>query len=465
MSDVTPLHVRGVVLPDDEVRDLWLVGDRVTFDAGRRGATTIADRGFVLPGLVDAHCHIGIAPGGGADRPHWTRPGAGRRRPGRRGAGDPGRRLAVPVPRAGRRPGRAATGPRRPARRAAPKRYLRDIGVEVTRRTSAGRGGRAGPGRQRLGEAGRRLDRPVASATWRRPGTPPTLAAAVARRTRPGPGSRRTRSPRRRVGGAGAGRRRLGRARHRPVRRPDIDEMARRGTALVPTMINIDTFGDIAAQAEGKFPGYAAHMRALRDRLPGGGARRRTRRACRSTSAPTRAAASRTAWPPRRCCCCTRRPACRRSTCCARGVLGGPGVAGLPRPGRGRPGRPGRLRGRPARRPAGGPGAAPHRAARPRRPLTGSPAVRRWPPAVRRRTRDAAVGGTRSWIGRQPARTVRGAPVPVDGRRGDGYEGRHGRGARALLAAGCDGRTRPGRHRRWRIGVGSERDGASRASG
>ena len=24
------LHVRGVVLPDDEVRDLWLVGDRVT---------------------------------------------------------------------------------------------------------------------------------------------------------------------------------------------------------------------------------------------------------------------------------------------------------------------------------------------------------------------------------------------------------------------------------------------------
>ena len=25
------LHVRGVVLPDDEVRDLWLDGDRVSF--------------------------------------------------------------------------------------------------------------------------------------------------------------------------------------------------------------------------------------------------------------------------------------------------------------------------------------------------------------------------------------------------------------------------------------------------
>jgi imidazolonepropionase-like amidohydrolase len=44
--------------------------------------------------------------------------------------------------------------------------------------------------------------------------------------------------------------------------------MARRGTALVPTMINVATFGDIAARAEEKFPGYAAHMRALRDRHP-----------------------------------------------------------------------------------------------------------------------------------------------------------------------------------------------------
>src|SRR4051794_32905383 len=57
------LHVRGVVLPDDEVRDLWLVGDRVTLTPVP-GAQTVADRGFILPGLVDAHCHIGIAPGG-----------------------------------------------------------------------------------------------------------------------------------------------------------------------------------------------------------------------------------------------------------------------------------------------------------------------------------------------------------------------------------------------------------------
>jgi imidazolonepropionase-like amidohydrolase len=48
----------------------------------------------------------------------------------------------------------------------------------------------------------------------------------------------------------------------------DIAVMAGRGTALVPTMINVGTFGKIAAQAEGRFPRYAKHMLALRDRLP-----------------------------------------------------------------------------------------------------------------------------------------------------------------------------------------------------
>src|SRR4029078_3726270 len=56
------LHVRGVVLPDDEVRDLWLVGDRVTLEPVA-GAETISDGGYVLPGLADAHCHIGSLPG------------------------------------------------------------------------------------------------------------------------------------------------------------------------------------------------------------------------------------------------------------------------------------------------------------------------------------------------------------------------------------------------------------------
>jgi imidazolonepropionase-like amidohydrolase len=41
-----------------------------------------------------------------------------------------------------------------------------------------------------------------------------------------------------------------------------LAEMARRGTALVPTLINIDTFPGIADSAV-RYPTYAAHMRAL----------------------------------------------------------------------------------------------------------------------------------------------------------------------------------------------------------
>ncbi len=73
-----------------------------------------------------------------------------------------------------------------------------------------------------------------------------------------------------------------------------IAEMARRGTALVPTLINVDTFPGIADSAA-KYPAYAAHMRELHAHVP----RRRpagaSRPAYRSTRAPTPAAGSRTA--------------------------------------------------------------------------------------------------------------------------------------------------------------------------
>ena len=60
----TPLHVRGVFLPhDDEERDLWIVEGRLTFGPVP-GAETIAAGGWVIPGLVDGHCHIGLGPAG-----------------------------------------------------------------------------------------------------------------------------------------------------------------------------------------------------------------------------------------------------------------------------------------------------------------------------------------------------------------------------------------------------------------
>ena len=61
---MTVLHLRGVLLPDEIERDVWLVDGRLTFDRYAGAAETISDGGYVLPGFVDAHCHIGLAPEG-----------------------------------------------------------------------------------------------------------------------------------------------------------------------------------------------------------------------------------------------------------------------------------------------------------------------------------------------------------------------------------------------------------------
>jgi imidazolonepropionase-like amidohydrolase len=58
------LHLRGVVLPEAEERDLWLDGDRIRLDPVP-GAETVVAGGWLLPGLVDAHTHPG-ADGPGA---------------------------------------------------------------------------------------------------------------------------------------------------------------------------------------------------------------------------------------------------------------------------------------------------------------------------------------------------------------------------------------------------------------
>ena len=60
---MTALHLRGVGLPGDDVVDLWIV-DGVLSTEPVPGAETVVDGGFLMPGLVDAHCHIGIGPRG-----------------------------------------------------------------------------------------------------------------------------------------------------------------------------------------------------------------------------------------------------------------------------------------------------------------------------------------------------------------------------------------------------------------
>jgi imidazolonepropionase-like amidohydrolase len=258
------LHVRGVTLPDDEVRDFWLVGDRITLEPVSE-AITVSDGGFVLPGLVDAHCHIGSAPGGApiASVDDARRLAAIDREAGVLAIRDAGSPYPYPeldddpeIPRLARA-----------GRHVAPvKRYLRDIGVEVAAAevpATVAAQARAGNGWVKL--VGDWLERGAGdlAPAW----DAATLRAAV--EAAHAAGARATvhtfaEESVRILVEAGIDSVEHGTGLSLDV----IDTMARQGTALVPTMINIATFGGIADRAREKFPAYATHMLALRDRFP-----------------------------------------------------------------------------------------------------------------------------------------------------------------------------------------------------
>jgi imidazolonepropionase-like amidohydrolase len=53
------LHIRGQGLPDETAVELWIVDGRISLEPVS-GADTVFDGGWILPGLVDAHCHVGL---------------------------------------------------------------------------------------------------------------------------------------------------------------------------------------------------------------------------------------------------------------------------------------------------------------------------------------------------------------------------------------------------------------------
>ena len=61
---MTALHVRATALPDESPVDWW-IADGVLSAEPIAGATTVFDGGWIAPGLVDAHCHIGLGVHGG----------------------------------------------------------------------------------------------------------------------------------------------------------------------------------------------------------------------------------------------------------------------------------------------------------------------------------------------------------------------------------------------------------------
>ena len=53
------MHVRGLGLPDEAEIELWIVDGRISTEPVA-GADTVFNGGWILPGLVDAHCHVGL---------------------------------------------------------------------------------------------------------------------------------------------------------------------------------------------------------------------------------------------------------------------------------------------------------------------------------------------------------------------------------------------------------------------
>lgn len=256
---MTVWHLRGVFLPDELERDAWIIDGALTFEPYAGDAETISSSGWILPGFVDAHCHIGLSPAGHVpDLEGQVEQAIADRDAGAlllRDAGSPvdnrGIQARADLPRlirAGRHIAR-------------PRRYIRDLGVEVepdelvaevTRQAARGDGW--------VKLAADWIDRDLGDLA---PVWPDDVLAAAVRQAHalgvrvaahvfgedalPGLIAAGIDSIEHGTGLDGA----------------LIDDARRQGCVVVPTLINIDTFPQIAAQGEAKFPRYAAHMRAL----------------------------------------------------------------------------------------------------------------------------------------------------------------------------------------------------------
>jgi imidazolonepropionase-like amidohydrolase len=259
-SSVPALHLRGILLPEGEFGELWVTGGVICTEPVP-GAVTVCDGGFVLPGLVDAHCHIGIGPQGPASLAEAAEQAITNRDAGTlliRDCGSPidtrplqSRDDLPRIIRAGRHLAR-------------PKRYIPTIGMELDEPgllpQAVAEQAAAGDGWVKL--VGDWIDRSRGDLAplWPDDVLAEAIAAAHAA------GARVTAH----VFGADALPGLLAAGidcieHGTGLSAATITEMAARGTALVPTLINIDTFPAIAERA-GKYPRYAAHMRTLHAR-------------------------------------------------------------------------------------------------------------------------------------------------------------------------------------------------------
>ncbi len=257
MDTPSRLHLQGVVLPDGEPRDLWLV-DGVVRTEPVRGATTVAGGGWIMPGLVDAHCHVGLESHGAVAAEVAEQHALADRAAGAlllRDAGSPADtrwiddRPDLPrLIRAGRHIAR-------------PKRYLRNYADEVEPDAlvaAVERQVERGDGWVKI--VGDWIDRGIGDLA---PLWPQDVAAAAIARAHE-LGARVTAH----VFGEQAATELVaagidGIEHGTGLSDATLEVMARRQVALVPTLVQLENFEGIAAGAEAKFPTYAAHMRSL----------------------------------------------------------------------------------------------------------------------------------------------------------------------------------------------------------
>ncbi|MEV7339922.1 amidohydrolase family protein [Streptomyces sp. NPDC093544] len=263
MSDRTVLHVRGRVLvgPDDVRDELWVVGGRIAYErpAGARDIRTVD--GWALPGLVDAHCHVGLGlhgpvPADVAEKQALTDREAGTLL--LRDAGSPSdtrwtddREDLPKIIRAGRHIART-------------RRYIRNFAHEIEPEdlvAYVAQEARRGDGWVKL--VGDWIDRGTGdlSACWPRD----AVEAAIAEAHRLG--ARVTahcfaEDSLRDLVEAG-----IDCIEHATGLTEDtIPLFAEHGVAIVPTLVNIAIFPQLADGGEAKFPQWSAHMRQLYER-------------------------------------------------------------------------------------------------------------------------------------------------------------------------------------------------------
>ncbi len=246
-----------MVLPEGEYRDLWVV-DGVIRTEPVADAQTVATGVWLMPGLVDAHCHVGLERHGAVPDERAEQHALADRAAGAlllRDAGSPAdtrwidQRADLPkIIRAGRHIAR-------------PKRYLRNYGEEVEPNelvAEVERQAARGDGWVKL--VGDWIDRDIGDLT---PLWPTDVAEAAITRAHE-LGCRVTAH----VFGEQAVSELVAAGIDGIEHGTGIDDativlMAEHQVALVPTMIQLDHFETYAQSGEDKYPAYARHMRAL----------------------------------------------------------------------------------------------------------------------------------------------------------------------------------------------------------